>query len=91
MSYLDFAQVELCGRRLARTFPDFAKTKQLGPLLDAVAALRYQSTIVCVPSSELGLTHSLSRKRVCTSPQEPKERGHTLRRVRGWGSPNSDG
>jgi hypothetical protein len=44
------------------------------------------STTVYVPSSELGLSHLLSRQRVCPSPRTKKGGG----RVRGWGSPNSD-
>jgi hypothetical protein len=41
-------------------------------------------------SSELGLSHPLSRQRVCPSPPEPKRGGgHTRLRVRGWGCPAS--
>ncbi len=45
-----------------------------------------------VPSSELGLSQSLSRQRVCPSPPEPwgEGGGHTRLRVRGRGCPNSD-
>ncbi len=49
-----------------------------------------KSTIVNVPSSELGLFQPLSRQRVCPSPPQPWGGGHTCMRVRGWGSPNSD-
>ncbi len=45
-------------------------------------------TTVYVPSSELGLP-PLSRKQVCPTPRNQGRR-HTLLRVRGWGSPNSD-
>ncbi len=48
-----------------------------------------ESTTVYVPSSELGLSHPVSRQRVCPSP-EPKGGGHTRPLARGWGSPNSD-
>jgi hypothetical protein len=52
---------------------------------------RTHSTTVYVPSSELGLPHLLSRKRVCPSPRNQKVgEGHTRLQVRGWGSPNSD-
>ncbi len=47
-----------------------------------------------VPSSELGLPRPLSPQRVCHPPFPNPEPGgggeHTRRRVRGWGSPNSD-
>ncbi len=49
-----------------------------------------QSTKVYVPSSELGLSHPLSRQRVCPYPRYQRGGGHTRLRVRGWGSPNSD-
>ncbi len=51
-----------------------------------------KSTTVYVPSSELGLSHPLSRQRVCPSPrnQGGGPGGHIRLRVRGWGSPNSD-
>jgi hypothetical protein len=49
-----------------------------------------QSTTVYVPSSELGLSHPLSRQRVCPSPGTIEVGGHTRLRVRGWGSTNSD-
>ena len=53
--------------------------------------LSIQSTTVYVPSSELGLSHPLSRQRVCPSPRNQGGRGvHTRLRVRGWESPNSD-
>ncbi len=48
-----------------------------------------KSTTVSVPSSELGLSHSLSRQRVCPSPLN-QTGGHTRLRLRGWGIPNSD-
>jgi hypothetical protein len=48
-----------------------------------------KSTIVYVPSSELGLSQPLSRQRACSSPQN-RGGGHTRRGARGWGSPNSD-
>jgi hypothetical protein len=44
-----------------------------------------KSTIVYVPSSELGLSQPLSRQRVCPSPQNQGEGGHIRLRVRGWG------
>ncbi len=43
-----------------------------------------------VPSLEFGLPHPLSRKRVCTSPRNQRGGAHTRKRVRGWGSPNSN-
>ncbi len=45
-----------------------------------------------VPSSslELGLSHPLSRHRVCPYPRNQRGGGHTRLRVRVWGSPNSD-
>jgi hypothetical protein len=49
-----------------------------------------QSTKVYVPSSELGLSHPLSRQRVGPSPRYQRGGGHTRLRVRGWGSPNSE-
>jgi hypothetical protein len=51
--------------------------------------LNIKSTTVYFPSSELGLSQSLSRQRVCPSPQN-RGGGHTRLRARGWGSPNSD-
>jgi hypothetical protein len=57
-----------------------------------IAGTKYvyiQSTTVYVPSSQLGLSHPLSRQRVCPSPRY-QGGGHTRLRVRGWGSPNSD-
>ncbi len=48
------------------------------------------STTLCVPSSELGLSHPLSRQRVCPSPGIKGGGGHTRLRARGWRSPNSD-
>jgi hypothetical protein len=50
----------------------------------------HTSTIVSVPSQELGLPHPLSRKRVCTPPPQTKEGEHTHQGVRRWGRPNSD-
>ncbi len=47
-----------------------------------------QSTIVYVPSSELGLQPTLSPATECAPPPQPKG-GHTRRGVKGWGSPNS--
>ncbi len=53
-----------------------------------ITKYRYLKSItVYVPSSELGLSHPLSRQRVCPSPQNQREGGHTRLRVRGWGSP----
>jgi hypothetical protein len=53
--------------------------------------INMQSTTVDVPSPELGLSHPLSRQRVCPSPPPRNQGGgHTRLRVRGWGSPNSD-
>jgi hypothetical protein len=51
-----------------------------------------QSTTVYVPSSELGLSHPLSRQRVCPSPRNQMGGGGecTRLRVRGRGTPNSD-
>ncbi len=50
-----------------------------------------QNTTVYVPSLELGLFHSLTRRRVCPPPPLGSGReGHTRLRVSGWGSPNSD-
>jgi hypothetical protein len=50
-----------------------------------------QSTTVYVPSSELGLSHPLSRQRVCPFPRyQRRGGGHTRLRVRGWVSPKSD-
>ncbi len=43
-------------------------------------------TTVYVPSSELGLPHPLSRKRVCPTPPTRLWVGGGG----GWGSPNSD-
>ncbi len=52
--------------------------------------LEYPS--VSVPSLGLGLLIPLFRKRVCMPPSlEPKGGVRTRLRVRGWGSPNSDG
>ncbi len=51
--------------------------------------IEYQS--VC-PLIGIGTPQPLSCKRVCPPSQEPKGGGvHTRLRVRGWGSPNSDG
>ncbi len=47
------------------------------------------STTVYVPSSELGLSHHLSRSECAPTPGT-KGGGHTRLRVSGWGSPNSD-
>ncbi len=49
-----------------------------------------QSTTVYVPSSDLGLSHPLSRQRVCPSPRYQMGGGHTRLWVRGWGSLKSD-
>ncbi len=43
-----------------------------------------------VPSSELGLSYPLSRQRLYPSSRNEGEGGHTLLRLRGWGSPISD-
>ncbi len=48
-----------------------------------------KSNTVYVPSSDLGLSHPLSRQRVCPSTQN-RGGGHTRLRVRGWGSSNFD-
>ncbi len=45
---------------------------------------------VSLPLLELGLSHSLSRQRVCPSHRNHRVAGHTRVRVRGWGSPNSN-
>ncbi len=47
---------------------------------------RVRVGIVYVPLSELGLSHTLSGKRVSPTPWTK----HTRLRMRGWGSPNSD-
>jgi hypothetical protein len=47
-------------------------------------------TALYIPSSELGLPQPLSRKRVFPPHPDQRVGGHTRRRLRGWGSPNSD-
>ncbi len=43
---------------------------------------RLVGTTVCIPASELGLSHPLSRQRVCPSPQNQRGGGTT---ACGWG------
>jgi hypothetical protein len=49
-----------------------------------------QSTTVYAPSSELGLSHSLSRQRVCPSPQNQRGGEAHTPGGEGLGSPNSE-
>ncbi len=44
-----------------------------------------QSTNLFLQSSELGLPHSLNRRRVCPPPLYSRGMGHTRLRERGWG------
>ncbi len=63
------------------------------PRMWSILSTKYkyiQSTTVYVLSSEFGLSHHLSRKRVCPSPRYQRGGGHTRLRARGWGSPHSD-
>ncbi len=50
--------------------------------------IHIKSTTVYVLSLELGLSHPLSRQRVCPSPRNQRVGGHRSVRVRVWGSPN---
>ncbi len=50
----------------------------------------YKEYYSICPSLELGLSHRLSRQRVCPSPRNQRVEGYTRVRVRGWGSPNSN-
>jgi hypothetical protein len=56
--------------------------------IDSTKYIYIQSTTVCVPLSELVLSHPLFRQRMCPSPRRGGG-GHTRLRVKGW-SPNSD-
>jgi hypothetical protein len=59
--------------------------------LSVYALLTIYSTTVYIPSSELELSHYLSRQRMCPSPRKQSGgREHTRLRVKGWGSTNSD-
>jgi hypothetical protein len=76
--------------RIARRWIQGDKVSSSIPSPSSTKYVYIKSTTVFIPSSELGLSQPLSRQRMCPSPQNRGEGGHTCLRVGDWGSPNSD-